>query len=195
MNKGLFTGYVLAGGKSKRMGRDKSMLTLAGKTLLERAESVLSPLCRGVKFVVGRDKFTDSGTFIHDIHCDLGPIGGIHAGFEDCNTEFAVILAVDLPLVSTEIIRQLCAAAIEAPEAAGVIPRQSDGRLQPLCAVYRPALCLRILQEFIAAQQTRAAGAFLAKIPVHVIESVEENGIDYFLNVNRPLDFEQLGDL
>ena len=100
-----FTGYILAGGKSSRMGRDKAFLKIGDKTFLENAVEILKPNCEQVKIVLNKsqnhfiEKLPDDISHIFDIYENRGAVGGIHAALQDCQTEFAVILAVDLPFV------------------------------------------------------------------------------------------------
>ena len=109
-----FTGYILAGGKSSRMGRDKAFLKIGEKTFLENAVEILTPVCKQVKIVLNKsqthfiEKLPEGISHIFDIHENRGAVGGIHAAFQDCKTEFAVILAVDLPFVTSEAIEKLC---------------------------------------------------------------------------------------
>src|SRR3954464_13510045 len=69
--------FILAGGKSSRMGEDKAFLRLGGKTLLELAQELVSGVCGSV-FVVG-DRARFGPKAIQDIFPDSGPLGGIHA--------------------------------------------------------------------------------------------------------------------
>ena len=101
------TAYVLAGGKSLRMGSDKAFALLEGRTLLQRAlETVrlVAPECR----IVGtREKFAHFGQVVQDVYPDRGPLGGIDAALKDSGTDLNLVLAVDLPYVSSELLLYL----------------------------------------------------------------------------------------
>jgi molybdenum cofactor guanylyltransferase len=191
------TGYVLAGGLSTRMGTDKSRLEIEGRSFLERAHRALSAVCGGrVKIVVNEKQLADfralgrADELIADIYPARGALGGLHAAFEDCRTEFAVVLAVDLPFVTPAALEKLARLADSAgPAAAAVVPRQTDGRLQPLCAVYRVALCRDPLAARLAAGESLSVRRYLERLPVREIAETEIADDDHlFFNINRPDD-------
>src|SRR6185437_8626930 len=72
-------GYVLAGGKSSRMGRDKAMLELAGKPLVQRAVEKLRRVCAEVFVVGNRPELEAYAPVVQDLHEECGPLGGIEA--------------------------------------------------------------------------------------------------------------------
>src|SRR5947209_17610572 len=81
------TGFVLAGGKSSRMGSNKALLTLQGATLLQRTHQLLQSVCERV-FILGQRKlYGDFGECIEDVYPDCGPLGGIHAALLNSPTE------------------------------------------------------------------------------------------------------------
>ncbi len=127
--------FILAGGKSSRMGRDKAFLEIDGSTLLARALKT----CRSVTpnpFIVGdAAKFAGFAPVIEDEFHDCGPLAGIHAALRHSATELNFMLAVDLPFVTPDFLRFLIAKA-ESSDMLVTAP-VSGGRNQPLCAVYR----------------------------------------------------------
>lgn len=194
-----FTGYILSGGKSSRMGKDKSFLKFGEKTFLQIAADALEPNCRQVKIALNRGQ----NHFVERLPANISPIfdkfenrgasGGIHAALKDCETEFAVILAVDLPLVTDSAISKLCKIALDSVDVSAIVPRQTDGKLQPLCAVYRAKDCVGILEEFLRTENSVSARKFLQKINVRIVGienlSAEEN---LFANINSPEDFKNV---
>ncbi|HLM00422.1 MAG TPA: molybdenum cofactor guanylyltransferase, partial [Pyrinomonadaceae bacterium] len=144
-----FSGYVLAGGKSSRMGTDKAFLKSGGETFLERAARALSTGCGGrVKIVINEkqkakfEKGFGSFEFVFDVFPECGALGGIHAALKNCESDFALILACDLPFVTAGAIRALTEIALNSNEdISAVVPKQLDGRIQPLCAVYKIKFC------------------------------------------------------
>jgi molybdenum cofactor guanylyltransferase len=129
------TAFVLAGGKSSRMGSDKAFLQLGGETLLSRALRAAGAVAGEVKIVGDADKFASFGPVVEDIYRACGPLGGIHAALSSSATELNLMLAVDLPFVTLEFLEYLIPRARESG-ATVTIPRVGGG-LQPLCAVYR----------------------------------------------------------
>lgn len=128
------TGYVLAGGKSTRMGRDKAVLSFNGQTLLETALAAACSVAREV-FILGLSELYSSyGTVIPDIFPGCGPLGGIHAALKHTQTELNLILAVDTPFLSNRLLEYLQDRARES--GAMVTAPEINGYPQPLCAVY-----------------------------------------------------------
>lgn len=188
-------GFVLAGGKSSRMGTgtDKAFLELGGQTLLDRALDVMGAVCDRVAIVGDPAKFTKYGSskyesVVADIFLGCGPLAGIHAALLHSSAELNLMLAVDMPFVSQELLTFLFAEA-EKSEAIVTVPRSGKG-LQPLCAVYRSDF------STVAEQALRAGkykiDALFSSVSVRVIEEGELTAAGFseqsFFNVNTPQD-------
>jgi molybdopterin-guanine dinucleotide biosynthesis protein A len=124
------------------MGTDKALLRLGNATLLERSLHTLESVARTVVVASGEiGRYHIPGvTFLKDTHPDVGPLGGLLAALEYTKAEALLILACDLPFVSTPLMQLLLTTAPDTPI---VIPR-SGGIVQPLCGRYaahlRPSL-------------------------------------------------------
>jgi len=132
--------YILAGGKSTRMGSDKAFIMLGGRnndgrTLLARALEIARSITSDVRIVGEAAKFASFVPVVEDVFRECGPLGGIHAALRASQTELNVLLAVDLPFVSPALLQYLIKRARESD--ASVTVAKSGGRWQPLCAVYR----------------------------------------------------------
>jgi molybdenum cofactor guanylyltransferase len=189
-----FTGFVLVGGKSSRMGVDKFALKFGGETFLERAVNTLKPICESVKIVLNQHQNIETNQpIVRDIYQKRGALGGIHAALKDCETKFAIILAVDLPFVKTEAIENLIKIALSSNKYLAYIPRQTDSRAQPLCAVYRAKYCLPTLEKLLNENNSASVRDFLELIFSQYVEahrlSADKN---LLLNINRPADFEEI---
>ncbi len=188
-------GFVLAGGKSSRMGMntDKAFLDFRGQSLIERALTVMGTVCDRVTIVGDPGRFAKYASskyvpVVADIFPGCGPLAGIHAALTHSTAELNLMLAVDMPFVSRELLEFLFAAA-EPGGAIITVPRTSRG-FQPLCAVYR--------REFsIAAEQALRAGKYkvdaaFSSVSVRVIEENELALAGFseqsFFNVNTPQD-------
>ncbi len=193
-------GFLLAGGKSSRMGMntDKAFLDFGGQTLLDRARSVMGTVCDSVAIVGDPAKFAKHASskygsskcrsVVADIFSGCGPLAGIHAALVHSPAELNLMLAVDMPFVSTKLLAFLFAAAEES-DAIVTVPRTTHG-LQPLCAVYR--------RDFsTTAEQALRAGnykidAAFAGVSIRVIEEAELAAAGFsersFFNVNTPQD-------
>jgi len=195
-------GFVLAGGKSSRMGagtdRDKVFLEFGGQTLLDRALAVMGTACDRVAIVGDPAKFTKHGSstqgsskyesVVADIFPGCGPLAGIHAALVHSSAELNLMLAVDMPFVSTELLAFLFAAA-EEDDAIATVPRTGKG-LQPLCAVYRRDFST-VAEQALRAGKYKIDAAF-SNVSVRVIEEGELAAAGFseqsFFNVNTPQD-------
>lgn len=130
------TAFILAGGKSTRMGADKALVTLNGRSLLERMLDLAQSVTPDVRIIGSVQKFAPFAPTVEDIFRDSGPLGGIHAALRASSTELNLILAVDLPRVSPALLQYLIKRAQSAASASATVPHAAGG-WQPLCAVYR----------------------------------------------------------
>src|SRR5579864_1829110 len=103
--------FVLAGGKSSRMGTDKAFVKLNGQTLLQRALELVRPIGQKVWILGSREKFGSYGTVIEDEFPNHGPLGGIHAALRVSDQELNLILAVDMPFVENRFLAYLAKCA------------------------------------------------------------------------------------
>jgi len=197
-------GFVLAGGKSSRMKTDKAFLKFGDETFLERALKAFSPTCgEQVKIVINEnqkakfEKGFPSFRFVFDVFPERGALGGIHAALKNCARDWALVLACDLPFVTGAAIRALAEMALNSPESiAAIVPKQGDGRIQPLCAAYRVKDCLSEIEKLLNNEASPPARRLLEIIPARLIEPGElapGAASDFlFFNVNRPSDFESI---
>ena len=199
-------GFVLAGGKSSRMGggpgkerdKDKAFLEFRGQTLLDRALSVMGAVCERVAIVGDPAKFSKDGStkygsskyesVVADIFPGCGPLAGIHAALLRSAAELNLMLAVDMPFVSRELLAFLFAAA-EGSDAIVTVPRTTHG-LQPLCSVYRRDFAT-VAEQALRAGKYKIDAAF-SSVSVRVIEEGELAAGGFseqnFFNVNTPQD-------
>jgi molybdopterin-guanine dinucleotide biosynthesis protein A len=127
--------FILAGGKSTRMGTDKAFVLLEGRTLLSRMLDLARQLTSNVHIIGDPAKFAAFAPTIEDIFPGCGPLGGIHAALRSSPTDLNVVLAVDVPFVSRALVDYLISRAKNSN--ANVTLVRAAGGFQPLCAVYR----------------------------------------------------------
>jgi molybdopterin-guanine dinucleotide biosynthesis protein A len=189
-----FTGYVLAGGKSSRMGADKFSLSFEGETFLTRAVKVLKPVCESVKIVLNQTQTLETDApVVRDIYTARGANAAIHAALKDCDTKFALILAVDLPLVTTAALANLTNPALLSNKYLACVPRQADGKPQPLCAVYRAKYCVPALEKLLGENEAASVRDFLDLISPKYIDAGRLGSDENLLfNVNYPEDFKRI---
>ena len=183
-------GFILAGGKSTRMGTDKAFVEFRGQTLLARALQLIGSVTSHFAIVGAREKFDRFGHVVEDVFPGCGPLGGIHAALKSSTKELNLILAVDLPLVSSELLEFLIERAhhgtvVTAPEA--------GDRLQPLCAVYRPAFA-QVAEQALKEGKNKIDAIF-DRVSCSVVGEAELTAAgfspDMFRNLNTPDDVAQ----
>jgi molybdopterin-guanine dinucleotide biosynthesis protein A len=185
------TAFVLAGGKSARMGRDKAFLEFRGRILLARALELAAGVAEEVRIVGDPKRFAAFGRVVEDVYRERGPLGGIHAALKSSATELNLILAVDVPFVRPDFLTYLVSVARETT-ALVTVPRAGDG-LQPLCAVYRREFAKAA--EHSLAQGKNKIDALFAEVETKIVgpEELLQAGFSgqMFCNLNTPEEFEK----
>ena len=184
-------GFVLAGGESSRMGRDKSQLTLNGETFVDRVAAQLAAVTKSVT-LVGMKSGSRTHAQVTDIYPNWGALGGVHAALASSEAEWCLIVACDFPFV-TRLLFERLASLRETYDA--VAPVQGDGIPQPLCTLYRVDPCLARASELINSGERK---------PIALLQSVRTRwaacsefedlpGAErFFVNINTPQDYEAL---
>jgi molybdopterin-guanine dinucleotide biosynthesis protein A len=199
--------FVVAGGQSTRMGRDKALLPLNGVPLIVHALELLQGLGLPARICGSRPDLAGFAEVIPDNFPNCGPLAGIEAALAVSDAELNLFLSVDLPGLPAALLRWLVARA-EATQAVATIPVVGD-RAQPLCAVYSRRLLEGIRQSLAAADCKvmhgirNAAEALDETIDLFDVETVAAALIpgewpasppvaEWFRNVNTPADYERL---
>jgi molybdopterin-guanine dinucleotide biosynthesis protein A len=180
-------GLVLAGGRSRRMQRDKAGLDYAGKPQLARAVQLLQPLTERCFVSVRADQLHDpqraAYDTITDLTADLGPIGGIQAALRAFPQQAWLVLACDLPFLDAATLQHLI--AHRAPERLATAYRSSsDGLPEPLCAIFEPRSAAAI-DAWIGNGQ-RCPRSFLSQADVELLELPDARALD---NVNTAEEY------
>jgi len=130
-------GFVLAGGRSSRMGQDKALLPWQGSTLLESAARKVQQVA-GSATIIGDPKLYRHLGFpvVADRIPGCGPLGGLYTALSTTPAEWNVLVACDMPHITIEVLSGLLA-QIDSTDA--IVPR-TDGHWEPLCAVYHRRL-------------------------------------------------------
>jgi molybdopterin-guanine dinucleotide biosynthesis protein A len=184
-------GFILVGGASQRMGRPKAHLVLDGRTFLERIASELSAVPSSVT-LVGARQAASSFHNVPDVHEQWGALGGIHGALTAAETEWVIVVACDLPFVTSGLFRRLMSSASDRFDA--VIPIQEDGRPQPVCALYRRSTCLPEIDRLVRVGE-HTPRALLANVRTRYVEFAELSDLagakHLFFNVNTPEDLQK----
>jgi molybdenum cofactor guanylyltransferase len=207
-------GFVLAGGRSTRMGRDKALLRVSGGALIELALDKLRrslPAGNSTLRIAGsRPDLASYAPVLSDLHAGCGPLSGIEAGLAATEQELNLFLPVDLPLLPPEFLGWMLSRAATT-EALATMPR-IQGLPQPLCAVYRRDLLpwvsrsldngvYKVIWAVCSVQQEDGAMGevdafdvellFAAYPEFHALSPVPWRY--WFQNCNRPEDLTVLG--
>jgi molybdopterin-guanine dinucleotide biosynthesis protein A len=133
-------GYVLAGGRSSRMGQDKALLELAGKPLVQHAVTKLRRVCADVHILSEWQELAVYAPLVVDLHRGCGPLGGIEAAFEHSPHEWNLFMPVDMPFLPSSFLSGwvIPCAYPELSMGARVVLFTVCGRPQPLfCLLHR----------------------------------------------------------
>ncbi len=136
------TGILLAGGKSRRMDKDKAFIDFQGKKLYEYPLSVLKKFCPEI-LISSSDKRFENTNFpvIPDITGDIGPLGGIYTCLRKAKNDKALILSCDIPFINPEFIKLLIINSRNQTISLGINKNKMP---EPLMAVYDKKILNRI---------------------------------------------------
>ncbi|MBN8731227.1 MAG: molybdenum cofactor guanylyltransferase [Acidobacteria bacterium] len=187
---GFVHGYVLAGGLSLRMGRDKALLEWDGATLLRRAYDLLVSVCGAATVVGPAERYASLNLpLIADLRGGCGPLGGLEAALTDCvgKAEWAFMVACDMPALDASALEQLVEQSRLHSGSQAILPLSPSGREEPLCALYRPE-ALPVVRKQLDTGDFKLMHA-IAALPVHRLQLDHPR---HFLNINQPEDWEAL---
>lgn len=174
---------ILAGGKSSRMGQDKALLEIDGKSFIKQLTETLNffeekYIARG-----NNSNILDvTWPMIQDIYPEHGPIGGIHAALTKCDSDAVLFVSCDMPLIKKALIQQLCEAMTSEYDA--VVVKEKNGRIHPLCAIYKKSV-VNLFEQQILSNNNRLMLA-LGKMKVKYITVDEAQQLS---NINTPNDY------
>lgn len=196
------SGIIVAGGRSRRLGRDKRRLKLWGEMgpmLLEHTVALLNRLCDDVIVVLNDpDDWSQlPARLVSDLYPDGGPLGGIYSGLVATSTSHALVVAADMPLLNRELLRWM----IDQPRDYDVLaPQLADGRarnrlgVETLHAIYSRA-CLEPIARQLDAGNPQVIGFFdsvrVRLIAPAIVAQFDPAG-DSFRNINTPEDVTQI---
>ncbi len=185
-------GVILAGGDSRRMGRNKALLEVHGERMIETAYRRMAELFDEVLLITNSPEVYDfiPCRKIADIYPCMGPLGGIHAALSCCTADRAFVTACDMPWLNPELIRELSSM----PGGVDVVIPETPGGLEPLHAVYAKS-CLPRMEKVLQAGERRIISFFdMAQVRLVPRGRVAALDPDYasFRNINTHEDYQQL---
>jgi molybdopterin-guanine dinucleotide biosynthesis protein A len=179
------TGIVLAGGRSRRFGPDKLLVPVEdGRPMALKALAVVESVLSNVYLSVSSASHPwdlPADKLIVDLHDGLGPMGGLHSAMSALEAGYFLVVAGDMPNLTTGILRELVEHT--RPDVDATVAVDSRGRLHPLLGIYRisvlPALEMCLLEE------QRSMRHLLSLLKTVAYVTFPD---DVLLNVNRPAD-------
>ena len=183
------TGFILAGGKSRRMGTDKALLMFQEKPLLEHMIGLITPFCNKV-FISGQNSdYTSFGVeMVPDIYSDCGPISGIFSALKYSVSDWNLLISVDVPFVNVDLFLSLIS---NTGEYDCIIPKHVSG-VEPLIGLYHRRT-LPVIEEMINSGDYRLTN-LLAKLNAHYLDCNEliKKHPRLFMNINRMEDYQSI---
>jgi len=185
------TSIVLAGGKSLRLGREKALEEIGGRSLIERVIERLSLLGNEIIVVTSSsDQLPDLGVKrVIDSYPGKGNLVGIYSGLKEASSSHALVVGCDMPFLNVALLRHLIALS---PSFDVVIPRVYEG-VEPLHAVYSKN-CLAPIEATLGEGKRRIVDFFPA-VSVRYVENAEIERFDprhlSFFNINSEADLER----
>jgi molybdenum cofactor guanylyltransferase len=184
----MISAALMAGGKSTRMGRDKCLIQINGIPLWQRQLDLLLAVSPEV-FVVAPDRpdwLPDKVRWIPDAVRDKGPIGGLVAVLAEAADNQVLVLAVDMPTMSSAFLKKLADMAVQG---SGIVPQIGEG-YEPLCAIY-PREALAIVKDQLFAKRDYSLQALIRLLIQRGLMQnfcVSDSEAGLFRNLNFPSD-------
>lgn len=176
--------YILAGGQSRRMGRNKALIRYGGKTIIEYVLAAIPAPAEHIKVITNeKEPFAFLPVaLIADVYPQLGPISGIHAGLRDSSFQFNFFIACDMPLISSEVITFI----LNRHQDEDILGLQSPRGPEPLCTIYSRN-CVPVVEDQIARGNYSLHNLF-KRVPSVFIEPPD---FARLFNMNTPHDFKK----
>ncbi|HWD92628.1 MAG TPA: molybdenum cofactor guanylyltransferase [Verrucomicrobiae bacterium] len=189
-----FSAVILAGGKSKRMGHDKTWLPVRGKPLIERQIECVRELGAKEIFISGRagtDYTPLKCSVLMDHFADAGPLAGIERALAAVSTPLLLVLAVDMPRMNSALLQMLLD---NCTENCGAIPR-CDNSLEPLAAIY-PRSALSLVTQLLQSQRLAARHFAERCVELNLAGCIDlpQKYLENFKNWNTPSDISDVND-
>ena len=173
------------------MGKEKGLIQWKGKTLIEHAIAILSPVCEHIFISANNDHFDSFGyPVVGDLFPDCGPMGGIFSALTKSETLNNIVIPSDTPFVTPALYRYLIS---HAGSFDVIVPVDHDSFYQPLCAVYS--------RSILPAMETQINERILGFTPllnkvdiktVHLDSALGFYNSNTFYNINSPADLEAI---
>lgn len=179
-------GYILAGGKSSRMGEDKGLLLLKGKAMIEYVIEQMKPIFDKLIIVSNNPEYEKFGLeVVPDLIKDKGPAGGIYTALHHSKANLNFIVSCDMPFVTQAAIEFI----LKNGDENQIVLLENHGKLEPLFGLYAKE-CEAIWQQLIQQNRIKLQEMVLHfKLKTIPIEKCEGFDNSIFKNINSKTDF------
>lgn len=180
-------GFVVAGGRSSRMGRDKALLPYGGSTLLEHAIARIRTVTDDIRILCGPTRrYEDFGVpMVEDAVCGVGPLAGLYSALLSASVDGRdriLWLAVDVPSVPSSLVARL----VDELDRAEVAMARTENGFEPLCAAFRTEPTLTVVRGALLHGRLKLTSA-LEGLDLHPIDADAAS----FANINSPAEYER----
>lgn len=182
--------FILAGGKSTRLGFDKASARIGDESLIELVIRKISPLFENIAVITRKDsQIPDMGyKVLYDLMPGSGSLGGIYTGLVRSPSYFNFFFSCDMPFIEPEFIKSM----LDEPKNYDILLPRSGKNFEPLHAIYAKG-CLPVVRQLLASGVLRIIDLF-SKVNVKYIEESQWKKFDkngkMFHNINTPDDLK-----
>ncbi len=186
---------ILAGGTSRRMGTSKALLKVGDRPIIERVIEKVSLVGKEIILVTNKpNEYAHLGhPMVPDAYLGKGPLGGIYSGLKAASNPYALVVACDMPFLSTPLLRYM---SLLSPGHDVVVPRLAQG-IEPLHAIYSKT-CLPAMETLLQQNHLRII-SFYSQVRVRYVEQQEIEILDPQLfslfNVNSLADLQRAREM
>jgi len=186
------TGVILAGGKSSRMGKNKGLLPLKGKTFIRHITDTLQNVFHRVIIITNQENNYDflKLEIFNDIYQDCGPLGGIHAAFVHSKARSCFFVSCDIPFITSSLIDYII--RFESDGAVIKIPSMGN-KIHPLCGLYQ-LQCLTTVEHNLIKRNLKVRNTLdcLDVCIVPIVKELTFYHTDLLKNFNDLKDYEKI---
>ncbi|MCF6092641.1 molybdenum cofactor guanylyltransferase [Microaerobacter geothermalis] len=194
-------GVILAGGRSSRMGMDKTILPIAGTPLIQKTLNTLRQVSDKVTVSVNDMSRSNYARLFGEVvwkadesHvAGMGPMAGMFTAMKGSLSSYHIVVACDMPFLQGTFLEWMVEIA-KAEGADAVVPIGHDGKIHPLHGVYHRR-CLPVIQQLLEAKKPRMLGLLeAANVKYLNPDTIEKKGFsaESFMNMNSPEDYKRI---
>lgn len=183
---------ILAGGQSRRMGRDKALLPVGGRPVVERVIQRVVPLSEDVTLITNTpDTFRYLGyRIVGDLYPGKGSLGGIYTAIHSARYQYCLVVACDMPFLNSDLLSYLT----DLTSGFDVVIPRIEEFPETMHAIYSQG-CLEPIERRLLADQLKIIG-FFEDVRVRYVERDDVARFDphfrSFLNMNTPADWQRV---